>query len=263
MFVRTAPLPRMCPMTSAPVIPATIHYVWLGEVPMPADMQATIANWRALMPEFTVIEWNESNLDMEAHPFMARMHREGRYAFASDYARLQVLYQHGGIYLDTDVHVKKSLAPFLQERCLWSFEFDSFLSTAIIGAAPGHPFIAELMALYDDRTEAVVNNDIITRHFLARFPEFHLNNQDQRVGDDIRVVPKEYFIIPSFDRTKSYAVHAARNHWKADGRRITAASIVRRVIGDVLFYKLVNVRMNWGSEYRALDRARSVNPSRS
>jgi hypothetical protein len=219
-------------------------------------MRATIDQWRRLMPDHEVIEWNESNIDPGSHPFMARMHAQGRYAFASDYARLRVLHAHGGLYLDTDVTMKKSLLPFMHESCLWSFEFDSFLSTAVIAAVPGHPLIADLMAMYDGMTEGVVNNDLVTRHFLARYPGFRLNNRDQRLPDGVRVVPKEYFIVPSFDRTKNFAVHAANNHWKQPGGGGRLAGAVRRVLGDVLFYKLVNLWMGWRSEYLALDRAR-------
>ncbi len=208
------------------------------------------------MPGYEVVEWNESNIDLGSHPWMDRMHREGKFAFASDYARLQVLQAHGGVYLDTDVHMKKSFAPFMGESCLWSFEFDSFLSTAFIATTPGHPLIADLLSIYDTLSEGVVNNDLVTRHFLKRFPEFQLNNKDQRIGADVRVVPKEYFIVPSFDKKKNFSVHAANNHWKRPGRRVPVAGIVRALIGDVLFYKLVNLRMSWRSEYIALDRAR-------
>lgn len=237
-------------------IPKLIHYVWFGGRPLPPHMQEVIAEWQRLMPDHAIVGWNESNLDVSAHPWMARMHADGRFAFASDYARFQVLHEHGGIYLDTDVRMKKSLAPFLGEECLWSFEFDSFLSTCMIATVPKHPTIGELLAEYDRITGPVVNNDIVTRYFLRKFPEFRLNNKDQRLANGIRVVPKEYFIVPSFDATKNYAVHAANNQWKPERRGLRLGTVVRRLIGEVLFFKLVNLRMNWRSEYKALDRAR-------
>jgi hypothetical protein len=237
-------------------IPKCIHYVWFGGKPLPEPMRETIAHWRRTMPDCRVIEWNESTIDVNGHPWMARMYAEGRYAFASDYARLLVLYKHGGIYLDTDVQMRKSLAPFMGERCLWSFEFDSFVSTCIIAAVPKHALIGALLKEYDRLDGPVVNNDVVTRFFLREFPEFRLNNKDQRIGNDIRVVPKEYFVVPSFDRSKNFAVHEANNQWKAGDRRFGLGRMLRAVIGDVLFFKLVNLRMNWRSEYLAIDRAR-------
>lgn len=237
-------------------IPRNIHYIWFGGKAKPPGMEAVIDGWRRMMPECEVIEWNEGNFDVTAHPWMERMHKEGRYAFASDYARMKVLHEHGGIYLDTDVELKKSIAPFLNERCLWSFEMDAFLATCIIACVPRHPLMTALLKEYDKLDSPIVNNAIVTEYFLRTYPEFHVNNKDQRVGGDIRVLPKEYFVIPSFDRSKNYAVHNANNHWKPHRRKFRMGRMLRQAIGDVLFFKLVNARMNMTSEYPAMDRAR-------
>lgn len=236
-------------------IPKVIHYVWFGGRPLPQAIRAAIDQWRRLMPDHRIIQWDEHNINVNGHPWMARMHAEGRYAFASDVARLQVLQKHGGIYLDTDVHLKKDLSPFLGERCLWSFEYDCFLATCIIATVPGHPLVAALLAEYDTMTEPLVNNSLVTKHFLRNYPEFRLNNRDQRIGADIRVVPKEYFIVPSFDKRKNFAVHAADNQWKDAADRRGKGLFLRRLLGDVLFYKLLNLKMKWRSPYLALERA--------
>jgi hypothetical protein len=237
-------------------IARSLHYVWFGGRPKPASMEAVIAGWKRLMPHYRIIEWNESNVDLTAHPWMKRMHDEGRYAFASDYARFMILWEHGGVYLDTDVVMKKSIEPFLQERCLWAFELDSFLSTCIIATVPRHPLIRALLDEYDRLDKPVVNNAIVTEYFLRNYPEFRLNNKDQRVGDDVRILPKEYFVVPSFSKQKNYAVHSANNQWKPERGRWRMGRILRPLIGEVLFYKLVNLRMTLTSVYPAMDRAR-------
>lgn len=237
-------------------IPRTVHYVWFGGKPKPPDMQAVIDGWSRVMPECEVKEWNEGNFDITLHPWMKRMHDEGRYAFASDYARFVVLLKHGGLYLDTDVVMKKSFLPFLHERCFWSFEFDSFLSTAIIGAEPGHPLIASLLREYDSLAGPRVNNSIVTEYFLRHYPDFRLDNRDQRLAEGVRVLPKEYFVVPGFDRRKNFSTHEANNHWKPEKDGFRAGPLVRRVVGDVLFFKLVNLRMNMTSDYPKMDRAR-------
>lgn len=237
-------------------IPKKLHYIWFGGNPKSAEMEAVIAGWHKLMPECEVIEWNESNFDVGMHPWMKRMHAERRYAFASDYARFHILKEHGGVYLDTDVVMKKSIAPFLSERCFFSFEFDSFLSTCIIAAEPGHPLISALLTGYDKVNGPVINNIIVTEYFLEHYPEFRLNNHDQRMHDGVRVLPKEYFVLPSFDRSKNFSVHNANNHWKEERAKWSIGPLVRGIIGDVLFFKLLNVYMNWQSDFQAKDRAR-------
>src|SRR6186997_3594340 len=75
-------------------VPKIIHYIWFGSKPKPEGMLAAIEDWRKLMPGYELREWNESNIDMAGHPWMKRMYDQKRYAFASDYARFQILWEH-------------------------------------------------------------------------------------------------------------------------------------------------------------------------
>jgi len=241
---------------SKELIPRVLHYIWLGGKPLPKQLQTNVDNWQRLMPDYRLVRWDEGNYDVGAHPWAAQMHREGRFAFVSDLVRLDVLHQHGGVYLDVDMELYKPLDAFLGERLLLSFQFDSFLSTGIIGSCKGNPFLQEWMLRYDQLGGAQVSNDVVTRLFLERFPKFRLNNRDQRVDNGgIRVLPKEYFILPTWNKEIDYGVDQSFNSWKQPHGR-PYGKYVRAVIGNVLFYKLINMRMNWRSEYLAMDKAR-------
>ena len=235
-------------------VPKIIHYIWFGSKPKPEGMLAAIEDWRRLMPGYELREWNESNIDMAGHPWMKRMYDQKRYAFASDYARFQILWEHGGIYLDTDVVLKKSLEPLLTHACVLSFELDVFLATCAIAAVPRHPLIGALMAEYDHLKKPVVNNALVTAYFLRTYPHFRLNNEEQLLGKDVRVLPKEYLIVPSFDRNKNYAVHNSRNPWRTDRRKLRFGQLVRPLIGDVLFFKLINAHVSLTNEFAPLAR---------
>ena len=39
-----------------------------------------------------------------------------KWAFVSDYARIEALYKYGGWYLDTDIEILKPLSPFEGKR---------------------------------------------------------------------------------------------------------------------------------------------------
>lgn len=216
----------------------------------------TVQEWSRLMPDHEVVRWDETNLDIDSHPYMQRMYRAGKYAFASDYARLLILQEHGGIYLDTDVRMKKSLASFRSEQCFWSFEFDHFISTAVIGSCPGHPFIKLLLREYDHLEESVINNVLVTQAFIREFSEFRLNNKEQVVGGNIRIFPKEFMVIPSFRKIHNYSVHLAKNHWKPGTRKLPLGAIGRALLGDVIFYKILNIKMGWSSDFPAMEKAR-------
>ncbi|MBP6310833.1 MAG: glycosyltransferase [Flavobacteriales bacterium] len=237
-------------------IPPLIHYVWFGGEPHSNAMKKRIAEWHKLMPDHAIIEWNESNLDIDSHPFMKRMLEAKQYAYASDVARLLVLRDHGGLYLDTDMRMKKSLAPFFDRRTLWSFEYDHFLSTAIMGSVAGHPLIHALLAQYDGLEVPEVNNVLVTKHFIDTYPKFRLNNKEQIIGGDIRVLPKEYFILPSFRSSKNFSVHLAEGQWRNKNGSFGIGTIARMILGDVLYFKLYNLQMGWRSDFPALERAR-------
>ncbi|MBX2973471.1 MAG: hypothetical protein KF797_10235 [Flavobacteriales bacterium] len=237
-------------------IPKVLHYIWIGGAPLPPAFQANIDQWQRLMPDYRIMRWDEGNYDMCGHQWVRKRYAEKGYAFASDYMRLDILHRHGGIYLDTDTEIKKRLDPFLGEHLMVPFEFDCHLSTGVIAARKGHPFLLEWMSLYDRLDHARVSNDVITRFFLERFPEFRLNNRDQLVGGDIRVLPKEYFTVPSFDRSKNFGVNQCANSWNPELKSSNLSKVVRRVFGDVIYFKLLNIKMNWKSEYKVLERQR-------
>ncbi len=238
-------------------IPRMIHYIWIGGKSLPSSFQANIDQWQRLMPDFRIIRWDETNYDVNAHPWVQRMHTQRNYAFASDHMRLTILHEFGGFYLDTDTKIKKRLDPFLGEHLMVPFEFDCHLSTGVIAARKGHPFLKEWMALYDHMDQPRVSNDVITRYFLDRFPEFRLNNKDQVVGGDIRVLPKEYFTVPSFDRSKNFGVNQCANSWNPEMKSSTLSKVVRTVFGDVIYFKLLNQKMVWKSDYKDLERTRT------
>ena len=62
-----------------------------------------------------------------------------KWAFASDYVRFDILYEHGGIYLDTDVEFLKPLPEdLLQCQAFTGFESSGGIAPGLIyGAVPG------------------------------------------------------------------------------------------------------------------------------
>lgn len=105
-------------MNSEVAIPKIIHYCWFGPSKMPKLAELCIASWRKYMPEYELRLWTEQEFDVNSIPFTREAYREGRYAFVSDYVRLWAVYKYGGVYLDTDVELKRSLAP-LCDRGAW------------------------------------------------------------------------------------------------------------------------------------------------
>lgn len=124
------------------MIPKTIHYVWLGTSPLSPLIVKCIESWKKNLPEYEIICWNENNLDI-SDPVYLKTLKEKKWAFASDIARLHVLYKYGGVYLDTDMEIVKSLDPLLKTELFIGLEDDCRIAAGIIGCMPKNKFIED------------------------------------------------------------------------------------------------------------------------
>lgn len=89
------------------MIPKKIHYCWYGGKRKSKLILKCIDSWKRFFPDYEIIEWNESNTDLHENAYLEQAYNEKKWAFVSDYVRMKVLYEYGGIYFDTDVQVLK------------------------------------------------------------------------------------------------------------------------------------------------------------
>lgn len=90
------------------MIPKTIHYCWFGGKPMLKSAEKYLRTWKRYFPDWEIQRWDENNFDVNIIPYTQAAYRACKYAFVSDYVRYKALYDHGGVYFDTDVEVIKS-----------------------------------------------------------------------------------------------------------------------------------------------------------
>lgn len=130
-------------------IPATLHYIWIGGKPLPDAFRANIATWRRHNPGFDIREWNETNLDWSSR-YMRAAYMFGYWSRVTNLARLQILKRHGGIYLDVDVEMLRSLDPLRENACFLGFQDSrpkaAWVNGAVFGAVPDHWFVNACIA---------------------------------------------------------------------------------------------------------------------
>ena len=95
------------------MIPKKIHYCWFGRGEKPKDALKCIESWKKFCPDYEILEWNEDNFDLTQNRYMKEAYEAKKWAFVSDYARLKIIYDNGGIYLDTDVEIIKPIDDLL------------------------------------------------------------------------------------------------------------------------------------------------------
>lgn len=135
-------------MSDKMLIPKVIHYMWFGRKPIPDTLRRCMDTWREFCPDYEIVEWNEDNYDVNKHPYMAQAYEQGAYGFVPDYARLDILYNHGGIYFDTDVQLIKNIDQLLYQEAFSGVEKWQVLTLGCgTGAVKGHRMIKKLLDL--------------------------------------------------------------------------------------------------------------------
>lgn len=120
------------------MIPKTIHYCWFGGNPLPDDALKCIDSWKKYCPEYEIKEWNESNFDFSDCQYAREAYDAKKWAFVSDYARFKILYEHGGLYFDTDVEVIRPLDDLVAAGPFMGFESETSVAPGLgLAANPG------------------------------------------------------------------------------------------------------------------------------
>ena len=132
------------------MIPKIIHYCWFGGNPLPESVLKCIESWEKYCPDYEIKQWNEDNYDYKKQAYTLEAYEAKKWAFVSDFARLDIIYNNGGIYLDTDVELVKSLDSLLENKCFLAIEQPShYIATGLgFGAEKGNEAIKEMLDEY-------------------------------------------------------------------------------------------------------------------
>jgi mannosyltransferase OCH1-like enzyme len=209
------------------MIPKIIHYCWFGDNPLPELAQKCIASWKKHCPDYEIREWNEENFNLKSNPYIQEAYSAKKWAFITDYVRLWVIFNYGGIYMDTDVEVLKSLDKFLVHPAFSGFESNNTLPTGIMGGEVGNAWYKTLLDYYTDRhfilpdgvSYDMTNNVITITKITKERYKVQLNNSCQILDNEVIFYPSNYFCPKNF-RTglinitdNTYCIHHFAGSW--------------------------------------------------
>lgn len=207
------------------MIPKIIHYCWFGKSPLPPLVKKCIKSWTQYNPDYKIICWNEHNFNVSIIPYTAQAYKLKKYAFVSDFVRFYLLFYHGGIYLDTDVEVLRSLDIFLNHKMFTGFETkDRVAPGLILGSEKGCSLIKSIMDEYIQKQflteKGVIKYEnvvtITTKKLLSK--GLKLNGNFQLI-DEMAIFPVDYFSPKSYftwetKLTKNtYTIHHYAGSW--------------------------------------------------
>lgn len=222
-------------------IPKIIHYCWFGGKPLPKSCEKLIATWEKHLPDYEFRLWDETVFDITSSEFVRTAYQSGKYAFVSDYVRLCALKEYGGIYLDTDIEVIRSIDDLLMGySAVFGFETEESVMSAFMAAQPEHPLISAFLSSYDDKVfdaaEPVPNTVTLTKLLQER--GLDLNNTMQLIDGNIAVFPLDYFQTYDFKKARlcitdhSRTIHRCFGSWCSPKERLLFA--IKRTLGKCL-----------------------------
>lgn len=230
------------------MIPKTIHYCWFGGAEKPPKVRRCIASWKRYCPDHTIIEWNEENFDVGQNGYTRMCLEEKKYAFLSDYARLVIVAEHGGLYFDTDVELVRSPDALLEHEAFFGFETPGFVASGLGFGSIAHGRAVEAMlAEYDpllDGAHGVVGCPLLNTQALEKLGLVRDGSRQEVAGATI--YPIEWFnpydsATGRLKRTKdTISIHWYTASWLPPLTRLRVAvgRPLRRILGPDLFRRL-------------------------
>ena len=227
------------------MIPKIIHYCWFGRGEKPKLAQKCIASWKKFCPGYEIIEWNEDNFDINRNGYTRMCYAQKKYAFLSDYVRLLVVAERGGLYFDTDVELLKEPDALLEHSAYFGFEDNNHVNTGMgFGSEAGNPAVLAMLEQYApllNGDQGVIgcpklNTLALLNHGLV------LNGQWQDLGIAV-VYPAEYF-NPYDDPTgrlnktqNTVSIHWYSKSWLSTGAILRSKIMkpIHRIFGKDTF----------------------------
>ena len=229
-------------------IPKVIYYCWFGKGKMPPLSEKCIKSWKKYCPEYKIVCINEENFDIAQNKYACEAYDAGKWAFVSDYARLKVLYDEGGIYLDTDVEIIKPLDKLIEENGYMGFDDNGVISTGLgFACEKGNKLVKALLDDYEnisfilpdgsyDQTPCPDRNTKVMQNLGMK-----LEDKDQ-IFMGIRMLPEDYLCPMKYYTGRktitknTYSIHHFCASWISPTAKRTRC--VKRLVGVKLYDKL-------------------------
>lgn len=232
------------------MIPKVIHYCWFGRNPKPKEVLDYIETWKKYNPEYEIKEWNEDNFDVHCCKYVWEAYNVKKFAFVSDYARLYALYTEGGIYLDTDVEVRKSFESLLGNHSFVGWE-DNYLGTGVLACVKCQQWVKDILDTYNG--ESFISwfgklnthpnpyrlNDVLRNYGLK------MNHKADVLNTDIAIYPIEVLCANSHEKKEyviideTISIHHYSGSWSSKKKKNFLSKFVQRIVSLKIKLKLL------------------------
>ena len=233
------------------MIPKKIHYIWFGRGEKNDRVKHCIESWKKYLPDYEIIEWNEDNFDVNFNDFTKKAYENKKWDYVSDVARLWILYNEGGIYMDTDVEVLKPYDNLLHLSGFTGYEGSKYLPpvTGTMASEAGGQWVKEQLSVYDgihflkdDGTLDLTTNTIRISSIMRN--NGFIQDGEKRLYKDMTIFPSEYFCPRQttgeyFLTENTYCDHHFTGSWYSSSDK---KNILKKVLGDSIMIRLIKIK---------------------
>ena len=223
------------------MIPKILHYCWFGDNPKSKIFQDCLLSWQQFCPDFEIIQWNEINTKKYTNHFYKNALRKKKYAFVADYVRAKVLFEHGGVYLDTDMILLKPIDNLLLYDFFIAEEVENRVAFGMFGSVKQHRFLLQMLNFYNNEEFNEFSPPVITHTFTS------IINKQTANKNEIVFEPKYFYPLPyenrfeaysKFIKPESFAVHLWDHSWRKTAQKGFPGLLknLKTVLFDFLFY---------------------------
>ena len=213
-------------------IPKVIHYCWFGGKQIPDQYKLWMESWKSNCPDYKIIEWNEKNYDVKKNEYVRQAYELGKWAFVSDYARVDIINEYGGVYLDTDVELIKNIDEMLMNDAFCGFQNNQYVNYGLgFGARRNHPIVNEIKEYYDNINFMlkdgtlnqiicpVIQTEIMRKYGLVCNGEFQVVEGMAVYPSRILCGMSPYSFRVQCDLEYTYAIHHFSGSWVKNKKR--------------------------------------------
>lgn len=177
---------------------------------MPPLAHKCIESWRRFMPGYEIKRWDESNFDVNIIPYVSEAYNEGNYAFVSDYARVWIIYNYGGVYFDVDVEIISPISDIIEQGPFMGLDDSNPLKVCLglgFGAIKGMKILDEILAKYENM-RFIIEDGKHNAYGIVQLVTDIMNNcglkNDNKIQfvDGITVYPWDYFCPLNYESGK-------------------------------------------------------------
>jgi len=224
------------------MIPKIIHLCWFSHSIPPRKVRRCIWSWRKMFPDYRIMLWTKKKALATGIPFVEEAIAARKWAFAADAVRLYAVHRHGGLYMDSDVLLYKSLDELLCHRNVFFSEmypdrveyvqnhpelmkedrWGQEIQAACFAAEKGSPVIASILEHYEHshfiNPDGSMNTSPVAPQVFAWALEqygYLYTDRQQLLAEDTVVYPSSLVLSNErFSSEDAYAKHLCTQSWK-------------------------------------------------